>query len=134
MKTTTRAALAAYMYNVFAALQVGAVVPSSVYIHDYRDGNVPRWTVVAREDLGADGVRLELEDPDNNRGWDGKPYQLALGGEPRVRTCVLAFPGKVLSFPLYMSSGEPRRDRLGDLVQNAEKAGRRVPAAMEIAS
>ncbi len=129
MRTTTRAALAAFMYDALYALGVGAVVPVSVYISDYKDGTVPRWTVVAREDAGPTGVLLELEDPESGAG--ARACQLVLFAEDKghVRTCVLAFPTKVLRGPHYMSSGDCRMNALCDLVQNAEKAGRGLAVA-----
>lgn len=77
----------AEIYVTLAPLQVGQPVPSAVYVADYADGGRPAWTVVAREELGAQGVRIELEDPGNGDLFD------------RARIIVLAFPTKVLRTP-----------------------------------
>lgn len=75
------------LYTALAALQPGQTVPADVYVCDYADGTRPAWTVAAREELGAGGVRLDLEDPANGDLFD------------RVRVVVLAFPAKVLRTP-----------------------------------
>jgi hypothetical protein len=75
------------LYNLLAPLQVGDLVPSSVYVADYADGGRPVWTVAGRKELGAGGVQLDLEDPGNGDMFD------------RARLIVLTFESKTLRTP-----------------------------------
>ncbi len=72
------------LYEALSVLPVGAQVPDTVCIADYTNGDRPVWTVVGREELGEDGLRIELEDQGNRDMFDC------------VRVIVLAFPFKVL--------------------------------------
>lgn len=75
------------LYNLLVPLQPGDLVPSEVYVADYADGSRPAWTVAEREELGAGGVRLELEDSSNGDMFDC------------VRLIVLTFEAKTLRTP-----------------------------------
>ena len=77
----------AELYTALATLQPHQDVPNTIYVDDYADGTRPIWRVVERQELGAGGVQLALEDPANGDMFD------------RVRIIVLAFPGKVLRTP-----------------------------------
>ena len=103
------------LYAALAPLQVGQQVPSAVYIADYADGARPAWVVVARAELGAQGVRLDLEDPESGDLFD------------RVRVIVLAFPAKVLRTPPQPHGLEPAivADKLCDLAQQGRTAQKR---------
>lgn len=78
---------AAALYTALAPLTAGQAVPNTIYVDDYADGTRPAWQVVERQELGADGIQLTLEDPHN-----GDLFGC-------VRLIVLAFPGKVLRTP-----------------------------------
>ena len=107
----------AHYYATLAALQVGQSVPDELYILDYADGTRPLWTVVEREDLPADGVRLMLHDQGQER--------LTLFEDvvcPQVQ--VLSFPAKTLRTPIHLSNG-PLPGQLCDQVQQARYAIKR---------
>lgn len=104
----------AELYAALVPLQVGQDVPSEVYVADYADGSRPTWVVVARQELDAEGVRLDLEDPGNGDLFD------------RVRLVVLAFPTKVLRTPpqLHGLTGDAIVGRkLCDMAQRPAQAG-----------
>ena len=100
----------ARLYAALAALQPGAAAPDAAYIADYADGRRPRWTVVAREDLDAGGVRLELRDPDNGDLFD------------EARVVVLAFPAKVLRTPVQACARDGSAVVAGKLCDLAQQA------------
>lgn len=98
------------VFEILAALPVGAVVPSEIYISDYANGGRPAWTVVGREPLGDVGHCLTLEDPGNGDMFD------------RPTIVVLTFPRKTLRTPPQMAglSGPPVvTGKLCDLLQQA---------------
>lgn len=100
----------AQLYAALAPLQLGAVVPEEAYIAGYADGQRPRWTVVAREDLDAGGVRLELRDPDNGDMFD------------EARLVVVAFPAKVLRTPVQSCARDGAAVVAGKLCDLAQQA------------
>lgn len=100
----------AQLYAALAALQPGAEAPATAYIADYADGQRPRWTVVARQDLDAGGVRLELRDPDNGDLFD------------EARVVVLAFPAKVLRTPIQACARDGAAVVAGKLCDLAQQA------------
>ena len=108
----------AEIYAALMPLQVGQAVPGAVYVADYADGGRPAWTVVAREELGAQGVRLDLEDPGNGDMFD------------RMRVVVLAFPDKVLRTPPQPHGIAPATvgPKLCDLAQQGRSAQKRGAA------
>jgi hypothetical protein len=96
------------LYNLLAPLQPGDLVPSSVYVADYADGTRPAWTVVEREEIGAGGVRLVLEDATNGDMFDC------------VRLIVLSFESKTLRTPPQphgLSGQAVIGDKLCDMLQ-----------------
>lgn len=82
------------LYTALQPLQPGQAVPDSIYVDDYADGTRPVWLVVDRQELGANGIQLTLEDRDNR------------GIVDCVRLIVLAFPNKVLRTPPQPHSDE----------------------------
>jgi hypothetical protein len=103
-------------YQALHGLQVGEIVPDVVYMLDYADGQQPCWTVAAREDLGAGGVKLVLHDKQNANLFNC------------VQLIVLTFPGKTLRTVPHLDGGE-MPGRLCDLAQQgryAEKRGWRA--------
>jgi hypothetical protein len=109
------------LYQALHGLQMGEIVPDAVYMLDYADGHRPRWAVVAREDLGAGGVKLVLHDKQN-----GDMFNC-------VQLVVLTFPGKTLRTAPHLDGGE-MPGKLCDLAQqgrSAEKRGWRVKVGSE---
>lgn len=104
------------LYAALARLHPGDETPADVYVADYADGRRPRWTVAAREDLDASGVRLELRDPDNGDMFD------------EARLVVVAFPAKVLRTPVQAVARDGAAvvaGKLCDLAQQGRYAARR---------
>lgn len=108
----------ANLYAALSPLQVGQAVPRAVYIADYADGSRPGWIVADRQQLGAGGVRLDLEDPGNGDLFE------------RARVIVLAFPDKVLRTPPQPHGLTPATigGKLCDLAQQARAAQKRGAA------
>jgi hypothetical protein len=99
-------------YQALHGLQVGEIVPDVVYMLDYADGQQPCWTVAAREDLGAGGVKLVLHDKQNANLFNC------------VQLIVLTFPGKTLRTVPHLDGGE-MPGRLCDLAQQGRYAEKR---------
>lgn len=109
---------ASELYQALHGLQVGETVPDAVYMLDYADGQQPHWMVVAREELGAAGVKLTLHDKQNADLFNC------------VQLIVLTFPAKTLRTVPHLDGGE-MPGKLCDLAQQgryAEKKGWRSRA------
>jgi hypothetical protein len=110
------------LYQALHALQVGETVPDDVYMLDYADGQPPRWAVIAREELGAGGVKLVLHDKQNADLFNC------------VQLIVLTFPGKTLRTVPHLDDSDDLPGKLCDLAQQgryAEKRGWRPRALMQ---
>jgi hypothetical protein len=96
------------LYQSLSVLQLGQVVPLDVYVLDYANGERATWTVVAREVLGAGGVKLVLHDQENGD----------LFSCPQV--IVQTFPAKTLRTQPHLSDLGPNAiNKLCDLAQQA---------------
>lgn len=57
-------------YRHLRSLAVGDVVPSELYVLDYRDGTRPEWTVHQVEELPSGARHLTLVDKENTDARD----------------------------------------------------------------
>lgn len=103
---------AATLFAHVAVLQAGDPWPADLYLLDYADGAAPAWTVAAREELGAGGVQLTLQDPGNRDLFEA------------MQLVVLAFPAKTLRTAAHLAS-QGGAGRLCDLRQQQRYASKR---------
>ncbi len=107
------------MYSALIALEVGQKVPEDIYIADYKNGEIPSWQVVEKEQPSPQNPGLYVlyvEDPGNA----GKVDLFNPNGRA-ICKMVICTPRKILASPEYLpvegrKYGPPQ---LLDLVQNA---------------
>jgi hypothetical protein len=104
----------AAVHNTLARLGEGEMVPREVYIADYADGDIPRWVLIWRKEIGSSHFALVFED----QTYENQP---PLEAPSRPRRGVLTSPCKSLCTQVYLSlPGElpwPAVNRLADLVR-----------------
>ncbi len=93
------------VYQRLQQLRIGSVVPEEVYIED-RDGLIPRWVVIKREEVPGGGLRLLAEEQTSEL--------LRLGVATRAVSLplrsILASPHQIRSALMYPGEkGWPRR-------------------------
>jgi hypothetical protein len=108
------------IYHALDILPVGSPVPHNVLINDYDDLEIPPWLVQEREVCEA-GVRILTI-------IDTSTMKVNVFGEKNALAHeIFIAPTKILSGVLYLwSSGcDKRRDKFGDIRQNARQFNER---------
>jgi hypothetical protein len=109
------------IYTILSSLSIGSAVPGNVYINDYEDtGEIPMWILYEREACNAGVQMLTLRDK-------ATIEVNVFGEEKALAREVFIAPGKILAAPVYVWTPgcEKRRDKLGDIRQDARQYNER---------
>lgn len=108
------------IYQVLSQLQIGQQVPPEVLIADYKNGDIPPWTV--REIERSNCLILTVIDPTARRDATLFEPELVVARE------VFTLPTKTLAGPFYMYHPGciHARNMLADIRQHARQKSERM--------